>query len=287
MSYAPDAFKTARRGVLEEVFQTFQLTQDLRLITLESILTQPKIISVLRMVTAPPLAQDRLVGLSYTNKSLLKNLEQGRTPKDSNNPSVLASINRMLNTINQMLDKELFPWLNTSKITPQQRNRSAAIIADRLTGMLSDPIIRNAQERRQFNAISEYLDSKGYVLNQKVDNFEEMRPKTYSFHVNIPVKVGQTKIVNMPIDVAIKSKNDTKYPLLVECKSAGDFTNTNKRRKEEAIKITQLRDTYGDSISFCLFLCGYFDPGYLGYEAAERIDWVWEHRINDFDKLGL
>ena len=36
-----------------------------------------------------------------------------------------------------------------------------------------------------------------------------------------------------------------------------------------------------------LFLGGYFDSGYLGYEAAEGIDWVWEHRPDDFEKVGL
>ena len=70
-----------------------------------------------------------------------------------------------------------------------------------------------------------------------------------------------------------------------EAKSAGDFTNTNKRRKEEAQKINQLRHTYGDDIEFILFLCGYFDSGYLGYEAAEGIDWVWEHRIDDLQEF--
>jgi len=30
-----------------------------------------------------------------------------------------------------------------------------------------------------------------------------------------------------------------------------------------------------------------FDSGYLGYEAAERIDWVWEHRIDDLAEFGL
>jgi hypothetical protein len=63
--------------------------------------------------------------------------------------------------------------------------------------------------------------------------------------------------------------------------------NTNKRRKEEATKVTQLRATYGDKVKFVLFLCGYFDSGYLGYEAAEGIDWVWEHRIDDLKQLGL
>jgi len=76
-------------------------------------------------------------------------------------------------------------------------------------------------------------------------------------------------------------------PILIEAKSAGDFTNTNNRRKEEAVKIAQLQQTYGKDVEFILFLCGYFDGGYLGYEAAQGIDWIWEHRISDFDQLGI
>ncbi len=30
-----------------------------------------------------------------------------------------------------------------------------------------------------------------------------------------------------------------------------------------------------------------FDVGYLGYEAQDGIDWVWEHRIDDFEQLGV
>ena len=76
-------------------------------------------------------------------------------------------------------------------------------------------------------------------------------------------------------------------PLLIEAKSAGDFTNVNKRRKEEAAKVGQLRQSYGEDVRYILFLCGYFDSGYLGYEAAEGIDWVWEHRIEDLREFGL
>ena len=51
--------------------------------------------------------------------------------------------------------------------------------------------------------------------------------------------------------------------------------------------MTQLRKTYGEKVKFILFLCGYFDSGYLGYEAAEGIDWVWEHRADDLELLGI
>jgi len=40
-------------------------------------------------------------------------------------------------------------------------------------------------------------------------------------------------------------------------------------------------------MKFNLFLCGYFDSGYLGYEASEGIDWVWEHRIDDLALFGI
>lgn len=101
--------------------------------------------------------------------------------------------------------------------------------------------------------------------------------------------MDKTQMVNMPIDAVIMRQASKKgdYPVLIECKSAGDFTNTNKRRKEEATKIEQLRNTYGRRIEFVLFLSGYFDSGYLGYEAAEGIDWVWEHRISDLQRAGI
>ena len=59
------------------------------------------------------------------------------------------------------------------------------------------------------------------------------------------------------------------------------------RRKEEAPRWSQLRQSCGADVRYILFLCGYFDSGYLGYEAAEGIDWVWEHRIEDLEEFGL
>lgn len=117
-----------------------------------------------------------------------------------------------------------------------------------------------------------------------------MQPGTFSFRLNIPVLLqGGSKQVNIPIDIIIMplQSNPGDLPLLIEAKSAGDYTNPNKRRKEEAIKVAQLRSNYGNNVRFILFLCGYFDSGYLGYEAAEGIDWLWEHRIDDLALFGV
>lgn len=105
--------------------------------------------------------------------------------------------------------------------------------------------------------------------------------------MNVPA--GEDKSINIPVDVVIQPKKlkQNKLLILIEAKSAGDFTNVNKRRKEEATKMRQLKAAYGSEIQLILFLCGYFDAGYLGYEAAEGLDWIWEHRIKDFEKLGI
>ena len=164
-------------------------------------------------------------------------------------------------------------------------------MADRLCGAISDPIIRNAQEKRQLNAIGEWLQTRNYRHVEGI-KFSEMEAGTYSFRTNVPVSMSgdnESTEVNIPVDVVIMPLQAKQggLPLMIEAKSAGDFTNVNKRRKEEAQKMTQLKNTYGEIVRFGLFLCGYFDSGYLGYEAAEGIDWVWEHRIDDLALFGL
>jgi type II restriction enzyme len=191
-----------------------------------------------------------------------------------------------------MADPDIFVWLNRANSPSDvEISRAATIVADRLCGAVSDPIIRNAQEKRQLNAIGEWLQAKGYKRVSGI-KFSKMEAGTYSFRTNIPVSItgdGEPARVNIPVDVAIMPMQASQgnLPLLIEAKSAGDFTNVNKRRKEEAQKMSQLKSMYGAEVQFGLFLCGYFDSGYLGYEAAEGIDWVWEHRIDDLALFGL
>ena len=165
-----------------------------------------------------------------------------------------------------------------------EAHRASTIIADRLCGSIANPIIRNAQEKRQLNLIKTWLEKRGYkqLPENAKRSFDSLNPGTFAFHFNVQVKMDTSiGYINIPVDVVIKPPN--KKPVLIEAKSAGDFTNVNKRRKEEAQKMSQLRNTYSDSINFILFLCGYFDSGYLGYEAAEGIDWIWEHSIDDLE----
>ncbi|MDJ1177172.1 XamI family restriction endonuclease [Roseofilum capinflatum] len=293
MTFAPKAFRDTRLETTKQVEQALQWTENLTNIRPETLQKHPSVLAMLRMTTCPPIARDRLVGLAGISSNLVKNMElNNRVSPKMKQPQLTEQLEMIGQIITKMADPDIFVWKERGdKGTKEEIYRASTIIADRLCGSVVDPIIRNAQEQRQLAAIKQWLEARGYreIEPGEAEDFLSMPKGTFSFRFNIPVILAGGKQVNIPVDAVIMRKDAQKgdFPELFEAKSAGDFTNTNKRRKEEAVKIQQLRKTYGEKISFNLFLCGYFDSGYLGYEAAEGIDWVWEHRIDDMASLGL
>ncbi|HRV94481.1 MAG TPA: XamI family restriction endonuclease [Anaerolineae bacterium] len=296
IQFAPKAYRETRIATTEQVRQTLDKTRNLTDIDPQVLEKNPSAISILRMATAPPIARDRLIGLAGISSNLVYNMEtKNRLPVRMEQSQVRTELERIGQVIMQLIDEDIFPWIKSNQAPSEtELYRAATVVADRLCGTVADPIIRNAQEQRQLTAIRGWLEQRGYTFSegQNRRKFDTLEAGTFSFRSNVPISQtyrSGTNQVNIPIDIVIKpfhfEPND--FPLLIEAKSAGDFTNTNKRRKEEAIKVTQLRNTYGEHIRFILLLCGYFDSGYLGYEAAEGIDWVWEHRLDDLAGFGL
>ncbi|MEI6708165.1 MAG: XamI family restriction endonuclease [Methylococcales bacterium] len=293
MAFAPKAFRETRIETTKNVELALQLTENLTNIRPETLQANPSVLPMLRMATCPPIARDRLIGLSGVSPNLVKNMEdEKRVPPTMNKAELMEQLNKIGNIIEKMADPDIFVWKQrTDNGTKEEVHRASTIVADRLCGAVANPIIRNAQEKRQLALMKAWLEARGYrELNLgEAKDFLSMPAGTFSFRFNVPITMNGGKKVNIPVDAVIMRKNAKQgdFPALFEAKSAGDFTNTNKRRKEEAVKMQQLRKTYGNKITFDLFLCGYFDSGYLGYEAAEGIDWVWEHRIDDLALFGF
>jgi hypothetical protein len=294
MRFAPKAYRSTRVETTKQVESALSQTKNLTDISPAVLKNDPSVLPILRMATAPPIARDRLIGLAGISPNLVRSMEIGKQiPPHMKSKFVDSQLVKIDKVIRVLADEDIFPWLNPRKApTRSEVYRAATIVADRLCGAVADPIIRNAQEKRQLVSIKKWLENNGYKHVNSKDGFkiDTLPQGSFSFRFNVPVKqTGRIKQVNIPIDVIIMAhkSNPGSLPILIEAKSAGDFTNTNKRRKEEATKVNQLRATYGKEIKFILFLCGYFDSGYLGYEAAEGIDWVWEHRIDELERLGL
>ncbi|MCL4199147.1 MAG: XamI family restriction endonuclease [Phycisphaerales bacterium] len=290
MRFAPEAFRSTRVKTTEHVKAALLATRDLRALDEATLRANPSALPTLRMCTAPPLAVDRLVGLSGASKSLIGRMEKGKIAVRMESGLLDESLGRVCDVITRLLDHDIFPWLDARQDpTDHERDRASTIVADRLCSAVANPIVRNAQEQRQLALLGEWLERRGYRKQAHATGklLTDMPAGTYAFRMNLAA--GKSLKVNIPIDVVIQPRKVRKgrLPILIEAKSAGDFTNTNKRRKEEATKVHQLQATYGKGVRFILFLCGYFGSDYLGYEAAEGIDWVWEHRIDDLVKLGL
>lgn len=290
MHFAPAAFRTTRTKTTDHVRAALLATNDLQNIDAATLQANPGALSTLRMCTAPPLAVDCLMGLAGANKNLVSRMEEGKLPTRMDAAVLDLELGKLCRIISKLLDRDIFPWLDAGKGPgSQERNRASIIVADRLCSAVANPIIRNAQEQRQLKCVGDWLDARGYKRQAHPSGkpLTDMEAGTYTFRMSLAV--GKSLKVNIPVDVVIQPKKlrRDRLPILIEAKSAGDFTNTNKRRKEEATKIHQLQATYGESLVFVLFLCGYFGGDYLGYEATEGIDWVWEHRIDDLATLGL
>lgn len=290
--FAPQAYRDTRAQTTAKVKEAFARMANMTNIASAVLLGSPWVLPILRMVTAPPLARDRLIGLAGVPGNLVRNMElRQRISPQMTDGEVKANLERIADLVTRLIDRDLLPWPGSAnRPSDEDVHRAATIVADRLCGAEADPIIRNAQEARQLAAIQGWLEARGYTKADPGVSFQTMKPGTFAFRLIVPVRIERNgKRVNIPIDAVVNphAARTGDLPLLIEAKSAGDYTNTNKRRKEEATKVTQLRNTYGHAVRFVLFLCGYFDTGYLGYEAAEGIDWVWEHRIDDLAEFGV
>lgn len=294
MRFAPDAFRSTRLRVTVDVEAALRATGNLTNIQPATLRQHPEILPTLRMSTCPPIAVDRLIGLAGVMPAFVRAMElDKRIPPRMSVAIADGQLAKIVAIIERMVDPDIFVWFGRSApADATEIHRAATIVADRLCGAVANPIIRNAQEKRQLAAIKAWLEARGYRQITVADaaKFNTMPPGTFSFRMNVPVKLeGGVQSVNIPVDSVIMPQTAAAgdLPIFLEAKSAGDFTNTNKRRKEEAVKMAQLRSNYGAAVRFNLFLCGYFDSGYLGYEAAEGIDWVWEHRIDDLALFGI
>ena len=291
LNFAPNTYREERVKATKHVQDMLHRTKHLRNLTPNELRSDPSILFALRMATAPPIARDRLVGLAGISKSLVNNMElEHRLPPQMKATALDANLRKITEMIIRLVDIDIFPWLGKDRNpTKQEVYRAATIVADRLCGANADPIVRNAQEKRQLEKIKKWLKDRGYNDMSGKVTLDKMKPGMFAFRLNVPGLKEDHKSVNIPVDAAVmplKPKGG-KFPLMIEAKSAGDFTNVNKRRKEEAAKVGQLRRKHGKRVRYILFLCGYFDSGYLGYEASEGIDWVWEHRIDYLVVFGL
>jgi XamI-like restriction endonuclease len=277
---SPGMFAEARERAVVEIEKAMRVTDDFRAFGVDSLIARPGALFVARMCVSPPMARDRFVSFSGANKSLVTAMERGgiiptRVRRLQMQLEVMADFLRPL------FDPDLLVWLGEGRApTAVERARALLILQERLANAFYQPVLRDGQEARQKELLRAYLEGEGF--EESLGPPFEMATGVFGFGRNVQVVREDGAAQNLPVDCVV-SPLDAKLPLAcVELKSAGDFANVNKRRKEESDKHDALKRAHGKNAAFLLQLFGYFGHAYLGFEASAGIDWTWDHRLSDF-----
>ena len=164
LEFTPEAYRTTREQTAKDVEATLKLTKNLTNIGVELLRENPSVLPSLRMSTSPPLALDRLIGLAGVSSNLVRVMEKKNSlPPQMPRHKVDRHLEKIGTVIEKMADPDVFVWLVRGDApSKQELYRAATIVADRLCGAVANPIIRNAQEKRQLAAIDGWLTAAGY-----------------------------------------------------------------------------------------------------------------------------
>src|SRR5206468_952941 len=140
--------------------------------------------------------------------NLVRSMElHQRIPPQMDDALIESELTRMGRIVLRLADKDIFPWLEQGgNPNAADVHRAATIVADRLCGAVADPIIRNAQERRQLATLKEWLIKRGYSFIKAGQGlkYDAVPPGGFAFRVNVPVRLaGGARRVNIPMDVAV------------------------------------------------------------------------------------
>jgi hypothetical protein len=290
MKFAPKAFRATRVEATKNVEKAILDSHDMRDLSPNLLLSRPGILPTLRMSCCPPLAVDRLVGLAYTSKSLVSRIESGNPPTTMNGVDWDAELGRLCRTISSLLDHDVFPWLESARPpTDDERDRASTIVADRLCSAVAKDTVRCARKIQQLSVLSVYLDLLGYreIVDPGRRCYSRSEPGTYVFFAFVPAAMGRDALLSIDAVVQPIRPRVDGLPVLIQTESHSSFAGSSGRASSHHGTMRGLRMTYGCDVPFAMMLGGYFGGNYLGGQAAEGIDWVWQHRITDLQALGV
>lgn len=267
---------------------TMRETKNLRDLSSDALKKHPTSLYLLRQAVLPPLARARLVNFTGVNPALVNRMEKSGTVGPIT-PEVEEDLEALAVFIEPHLDPDLLPWIAADrKPTKREQDRALMLLGDRHARAMFDTEFRNAQEHRQKDLLRKFLMKHGFVAGDNSTPAAELALGTFVMGKNLVGKTATGNTQNLPTDCVIRPRKRSLPLVALEMKSAGDFVNPNKRRKEESDKHKALARAYRKKAVMLLQLFGYFDEVYLAFEASAGLDWVWDHRLKDLDPyLGV
>ena len=278
-------FKMARKLYADCVTQcdnifdiAFSKTDAFRDITPDVILSDSRVIKVLRYCMLPVISQmklGQLVGLNTT-----KEFEDSIVTKGAKYTALQRVAPNLCVLFHKYMDSQRFLWLQTN-LTDEQyklavlysKKWTCSLIANQNTST----VFRNwRKELQETSAVNEIVKA-GYtsvVTRKAITSVDDLLPGQYSREC---VVKGRNK---QKADLVVRLKGSKKL-LLIEAKAIGVRIDAFKRIKECREKFDDWKETFGKNVEVGVVLSGFIPLGEYKSLVDEGIKVFFEHNIID------
>jgi hypothetical protein len=277
------AYRQAREDAVLEVESFLSRSEELRVLAPGLLLEAPALLTTMRMSTAPTLARERLAVLAQTERSVITALERGRLPARISGSELDRSLERICDVVTAFLDPDLFPWVLPGRAPSDvERARASLVVADRRCDAVADQILRQAQRTHQQQLLSSWLCERGYRPVSAVDpDLTSLSPG--SFYLGQVTVSGPLAAGGMRADAVIQPlRARTAKTVVIK----GSVNPESARADRYPFGPTRIGREDPD-LRLLLLLGGSADDAYLRAKAAEGMDWIWEHRVEDLTLAGV
>ena len=279
-------FASTKKEARLTVGKLLELTDGLRAIDVEAVLSCPEAVFALRMVCCPPLTRDRLSGLSGVAVKRLCSLESGELPPRPSGRMKLRDVElpAIVSAAKEGIDYDLAPWLAEGRAPSDAEIERLLDIASDRAAVMSDSY--NEPKRllgmRLEDDVERWLSDNGYVERSlgSDGSLSVLQPGDFA-KCQTAVELDGTSVW---FDFVAAPKAGG-APVFFETRQSSNsvYAVRNRRDTDEAAR-SAISATGG---RFALVLCGHFDLAYVRHQLESGKDVVWHHDLDALRDIGL
>lgn len=260
-----------------------KLTGDFLRIEPSAVLSDSRIIKILRYAVAPSISQMKF-GQFFGLKTV-KRFEEARAEPKSRRYRDLQGISSDLTSfVSESLDRRRFRWtVGDTKDRETSMEYAKEWTCSLAADQNAQTRYRNWRKDQQEYAIAAYLIGAGYVKSAFTGVVRR------ASDLSIGEFTTERKIAGRTIqkaDLVVRSKRPGHRLVLVEAKAVGVELDSTKRIKECCDKASDWGA--GDELgapTVVAVIAGFFNEGGVANLGASGVTVVWEHRLEDLGKV--
>jgi len=261
------------------------LTQNFRSITAKAILTDSRIIKILRYAIAPSISQMKF-GQCFGISSIGKFENDKISPGTAKYRTLKTISSKIALFAKERLDRQRFLWLgiggnsvgDSDLARTYAKNWTCSIAADQN----AQTRYRNWRKDQQEHAIASTIVEFGYTKSTYtgiISKYTDIKLGEYTQEMRVQ---GRTR---QKADLIARSQS-TKRLVLIEAKAVGVEIDSTKRIKECCDKASDWRSSKKlNQPVVVAVIAGFFTSTGIANLRASKIKIVWEHRLSDLGSL--